>query len=180
MNKINITVLAVSFWVWTVIPAVAHAADCKTTNITPTAPDSRYADNGNGTVTDLTTGLMWKQCTEGQSSTTTPCDTGTTTIYTWQEALQQAETINVGGGFATYTDWRVPNRNELMSLVEYQCHSPSINRNFFPNTWTGSYSTSSPYVNNPNGAWKVEFSVGAVTTDWKNTTYRARLVRGGL
>lgn len=32
---------------------------------TATAPDSRYTDNGDGTVTDLATGLIWKQCAEG-------------------------------------------------------------------------------------------------------------------
>ena len=39
-----------------------------------TRPDSRYTDNGNGTVTDLVTGLMWKQCSEGFGTIHTPCD----------------------------------------------------------------------------------------------------------
>jgi len=124
----------VIFWVWLAVPAVVHASGgCKST-VTQTAPDSRYTDNNDGTVTDLITGLMWKQCSEGQSTASTSCDTGLAATYTWQLALQQAETINSGGGFASYTDWRLPNRNELLSLVEFKCHSPAINTTFFPNT----------------------------------------------
>ncbi len=180
MNKVSNTILAVSFWVWIVVPAAAHAADCKTATITSTAPDSRYTDNADGTVTDLITGLMWKQCSEGRSTTTTPCDTGTTTTYTWQAALQQAESVN-SGGFAGYTDWRVPNRNELLSLVEFQCYQPSINRTFFPNVLSPWRSwSSSPNANNANTAWVAIFAAGNIMSDWKSTAYPARLVRGGL
>ncbi len=179
----SISLLAVSFWVWAMIPAMVYAA-CNA-DITATAPDSRYTDHGNGTVTDRITGLMWKQCSEGQSSIASPCDTGSTATYTWQQALQQAETINSDGGFAGSTDWRLPNRNELNSLLERQCFSPAINSNLFPNTGSVYYWTSSPYASRStatfkNYAWRVHLGSGQIPRGSLSSTYRARLVRGGF
>lgn len=150
--------------------------------VTATAPDSRYTDNGNGTVTDNQTGLMWRQCSEGQSSTSTACDTGTAIdSFTWQQALQQAESLNNSGGFAGYTDWRLPNRNELASLVERQCYRPAINENLFPSTSFLEYWSSSPsiYVGTTD-VWYVDFDGGLVFTDFKTTGHSVRFVRGGL
>jgi len=64
-----------------------------------------FIDNYNGTVTDPNTGLMWQKQTEYSN------------YMTWEEALEYAENIELAG----YTDWRMPNRNELMTLVN-QCH----------------------------------------------------------
>jgi len=132
-------------------------------------------------VTDTKTGLMWAQCSEGQSTTSTACDTGSVTnSYTWQQALQQAETLNNSGGFASYTDWRLPNRNELLSLVEYQCYTPAINENLFPNTpstdgyWSSSPGTFSTF------AWYVSGRDGLATVDLKSASSSVRFVRGGL
>lgn len=170
----NIVVLVVVvLFPWAVIQAACN------TNIIAAAPDSRYTDNGNGTVTDKVTDLMWKQCSEGQSSVGSPCDTGAVASYTWQQALQQAETLNGGGGFAGYTDWRVPNYKELSSLVERQCASPAINTNIFPNTPASIYFSSSPGAGVANEAWSVEFDGGGVA-DYSFTTAAVRLVRGGF
>jgi hypothetical protein len=58
-------------------------------------------DNGNGTVTDTGSGLMWQKATAP----------GT---YTWQAALSYCENLSLAG----HSDWRLPNRNELESLVD--------------------------------------------------------------
>jgi len=46
------------------------------------------------------------------------------TTYTWANAFAtKVAALNAGGGFAGYTDWRVPNVNELQSIVNY---APSV------------------------------------------------------
>lgn len=61
-----------------------------------------YVDNGNGTVTDEATGLMWMMADNGAG-------------VLWADALTYAE----GSEYAGYTDWRLPNAKELQSLVDY-------------------------------------------------------------
>ena len=60
-----------------------------------------YRDNGDGTVTDLNTGLMWQQDPGGK--------------MTYGQALRGASTFRLAG----YTDWRLPNAKELQSIVDY-------------------------------------------------------------
>ena len=146
-------------------------------SVTATAPDSRYTDNLDGTITDTQTGLMWKQCLEGRDSTTTACDTGIVSSFSWQAALQQAQTVN-NIGFAGHTDWRLPNRNELNSLVERSCSYPAINIAIFPDTDLTYAWTSSP--EDIGYAWRVSFNEGNVTDSNQVFTSSVRLVRGGL
>jgi len=133
-----------------VVAPLAHAQTCNS-NIPLDRPDTRYTDNGDGTVTDNETGLMWKQCSEGQSTSTNACDTGSANTYTWHEALAQAQSANAAS-FATYSDWRVPNLKELKSLVETACYSPAINPNLFPSTPSSRTWTASPHASAANYA----------------------------
>jgi hypothetical protein len=136
------------------------------------APDSRYSDHGDGTVTDLQTGLMWKRCSEGQSGTA--CS-GTESIQTWQAALTTA----ANSSFAGYSDWRLPSVKELQSLVETGCHSPSINGVRFPNTPSNSFWTSTTVASNASNARVVNFSSGNVNGSVKSGNLGVRLVRAG-
>jgi hypothetical protein len=107
-------------------------------------PNDRYIRHNDGTVTDTQTKLMWKQCTEGQSAS--DCSVGSVSSYNWQQALVHTESINNNGGFAGHTDWRIPNIEELRSIVAYNCYSPAINLYIFPNSPTNAiYWSSSPY-----------------------------------
>lgn len=63
---------------------------------------NNFVDNGDGTITDLATGLMWQK---GDSGTT----------MNWQQALDYAENLEYAG----YDDWRLPNAKELQSIVDY-------------------------------------------------------------
>ena len=121
---------------------MANAQTCQTANIPATSPTSQLTDNADGTVTDTKTGLMWEQCAEGLSGA--GCTTGTAQTYTWQAALNRAQTVNTTGGFAGYTDWRVPNIKELRSIIEQQCYDPAINLTRFPNTASAVFWSSSP------------------------------------
>ncbi|MCI5116328.1 MAG: DUF1566 domain-containing protein [Candidatus Electrothrix sp. AW2] len=157
--------------------ATVHAA-CNS-NIPASTPDSQLIDNGDGTVTDTKTDLMWKQCLEGLSG---DCF-GTADTFTWQQALQQPGKINDTGGFAGYTDWRLPNIQELNSLVEEQCYSPAINLTYFPNTPSGAVWSGSPFAGNSDSAWGVHFDLGCSGNDDYSSEvnrlneYAVRLVR---
>jgi len=146
-------------------------------SITASTPTADFVDHGNGTVTHIKTGLMWKQCSEGLSGA--GCATGTATVYTWQGALQAAQTLNGAGGFAGFTDWRVPNIKELNSIVENQCTLPSINATIFPATVSSWYWSASPYAGIATDAWDVFFGSGYDLASFKSSNSDVRLVRGG-
>ncbi|MFZ2727860.1 MAG: DUF1566 domain-containing protein [Methylococcaceae bacterium] len=152
------------------------AQTCQTTTITASTPNNRFTINTNGTVLDTKTGLLWKQCSEGLSGIN--CATGNATTYTWQGALQQAQTVN-NVGFTGYKDWRVPNIKELRSITERQCYDPSINLTVFPNTISNYYWSSSPVAYNSYYAWIVDFYSGSDYWDLKDGNNFVRLVRGG-
>ena len=126
-----------------IIPSIAMSQVCSQ-NVTKTTPSHHFKVHGNGTVTDKATNLMWKVCSEGQTWSSTEC-TGTATNHNWKQALQIPAILNVSGGYAGYTDWRLPNINELQSIAELSCHDPAINKAVFFNTpYDIGYLSSSP------------------------------------
>ena len=159
-----------------IFSAATVLADCNS-NMTASTSNSQLIDNGNGTITDLKTGLMWKQCLEGVSGSS--CETGLPDTFTWQQALQQPGLVNNAGGFAGYTDWRLPNVKELVSLVEEQCYTPAINSDRFPNTPSSGVWSGSPYALYADSAWYVNFNYGDSGAYFRNSNYAGRWVRSG-
>lgn len=157
--------------------ATAVAGQTVETYIANQWPDSRYKDHGDGTVTDTTTGLMWKQCPEGQSGAS--CAVDSTQEFNWKKALEQAQSVNASGGFAGYSDWRVPNIKELGSLIALDRGNPTINTNMFPSTPTSSigFWSSSHYALFNSHAWYVGFNYGGDAYNSRSKTNRLRLVR---
>ncbi len=100
--------------------------------------------NGNGTVTDNSTGLMWQQA-EGGSKT-------------WTDALSYCNNLSLAGN----SDWRLPNVKELTSIVDYTRGGPSINTAAFPNANAFSYWSSTTFTYYAGYAWPVDFDNGFV------------------
>ena len=102
----------------------------------PALAGKTYADNGDGTVTDPTTGLIWMRCSMGQvwDGATSTC-TGTAGTYTWDQAVALTNTVP----FAGHSDWRLPNIRELQTIVDYTVKFPAvpIDAVAFPNTSVG-------------------------------------------
>lgn len=142
------------------------------TAITATTPNTDFSDNGDGTVTHHTTGLIWQRCSLGQSWDGTDC-TGSAGDFTWAEALAATPQHSLGG----FSDWRLPNKNELASIVEYRCYQPAINNQMFPNTTPGWYWSSSPDANFSGYARFVNFNDGGGSSSGKGYNYPVRLVR---
>lgn len=142
--------------------------------ISATTPDSDFTLNGDGTATHHRTGLTWLRCSLGQSWDGTTC-TGTASAYTWQAALQAP----VGYSFAGLGDWRLPNKNELASLVERSCYEPAMNLTVFPDMASLYVWSSSPLAGSSDYAWSVYFLYGDVGFDNRSSSEQVRLVRGG-
>ena len=73
-----------------------------------------YTDNGDGTVTDAVTGLMWQQADGGE--------------MTWEDARAYAERLSLAG----HDDWRLPTSQELFDLVDHGSGKPALNAEHFP------------------------------------------------
>jgi serine/threonine protein kinase len=148
-----------------------------------------YIIHGNGTVTDTDTGLMWKQCSEGQN---TDCS-GDAAKYKWDEAISS---FNGNVQFANFNDWRMPTKDELRGLVycsngtlpevawDHNCSNdnkagnyqqPTINVTAFPNTPAWRYWSSSEH--NASDSWAVGFDSGVDYWSNRNDDGRVRLVR---
>jgi hypothetical protein len=142
-------------------------------DIPKTTPDQAFTLNNNGTVTHNKTGLMWMRCLIDQTWNGTTCS-GSGQTYIWQNALQSVESYS----FAGYNDWRLPNKNELASIVEDACYNPAINTFVFPNALASAIWSSSrhPY---DSFVWYVNFIDGRVYGDPATNMYQVRLVRGG-
>ncbi len=163
---------------------------------TPT-PTPRFADNGNGTITDTMTGLVWeKQSDDGSihdkdnrfswslSGSTGPTGTAFTFLL---NALNAS-------GFGGYHDWRLPTIDELQTIVSRGAITPGkpvvppeFNNGCRPgctvqqcscttalNYWT---STTNPACDQQ--AWYVLFNTGASGVGFKTLEFYARAVRGG-
>ena len=140
-----------------------------------------FTDNGNGTITDTTTGLVWDKCSRGQVwDITTPPGTctGVASTHTWAAALAEATAAN-SASHRGQADWRLPNRTELESLIQINAHSPAIDGTYFPATPNNSYWTSTSYAPNPARAWSVNFDSGSTRAGNDATPPLVRLVRSG-
>lgn len=120
---------------------------------------NNFIDNGDGTITDQSTGLMWQKDSSGEG-------------LLWEDALEYSENLELAG----YTDWRLPNAKELQSIVDYsRCpditDSAAIDPIFevssitneggekdYPFFWTST--THIGYPNNGNGAVYIVFGRG--------------------
>jgi Protein of unknown function (DUF1566) len=171
MSKVSISYACLAL----LFPPLLFAQACHTDTIAQTTPDTQFIVHGDGTVTDTSTALMWKQCIEGLSGNN--CSSGILNEQNWSGALEIAQNTNNSGGFAGYADWRLPNQAELASLLEDQCIEPSINSNVFPNTVNKFLWSSSPDYNNDTATWFVDFKHGATGTITREQTWPSRLVR---
>jgi hypothetical protein len=120
-----------------------------------------YTDNGDGTVTDNVTGLVWQKAV--------PAGT-----YTWAQAKAYCPTLTLAG----HGDWRLPSRIELTSIVDLGATGgPYINSVYFPSTPSNGFWSSSPAVGSLSSAWLAYFFDGATGPGDVSTPYNMRCVR---
>lgn len=141
---------------------------------------------GDGSIHDRDNTFTWcdrNPDTNGGSQGT--CGTGTGDAATDTEAFIKALNDNRFGGFS---DWRLPDRNELQSLVDYSRYEPAVvpilagNTVFSPEdtpycSSTTAWSTSDGKTYRPFHAWLVDFLGGWVSHNEKFVNYYVRAVR---
>ena len=127
---------------------------CVRGNELPTSTFSTLTINGDVIVTDTKSGLVWQKTYE--------------TGKKWQQALDYCENLTYAG----YDDWRLPNKNELASLVNYEKYDPASDfPNISSNNFCSSSSTGSSY------AYSVSFAYGHVDNHSKTSNCYVRCVR---
>jgi len=163
-----------------------------------------YTDNGDGTITDNNTGLMWEK--KDDSGGLHDKDN----FYTWGMTDPPYEmngtmltqfllVLNQEPCFAEYCDWRIPNVRELQSIVDYQVvdPGPTVSAAFHnaagcpgcADVTVASCSCTASYYywssttgsRGANYAWLVDFTFGGVFNVYgiKNNLEHVRAVRGG-
>ncbi len=152
------------------------AQTCVEDIIQETASADRFIDHQDGSVTDVKTGLMWSKCSVGQAYDNGQC-TGNAASKDWNQALQQVQTLNGAGGQAGFADWRMPNINELASIVEFQCFDPAIQLSVFPATPSATYWSSTPDPSKSGRGRSIYFKYGSDITPEVDGERYTRLVR---
>lgn len=157
-------------------PALAEQR-CDTSRYTLSAPTERFIDNGDGTLTDRQSGLMWIRCSVGQQWSMDQCQ-GAAARMNWTQAGEVAAKINAEGTHF-FSDWRVPKLRDLAMLVERQCQAPRINLEIFPDTPAAFYWTASmrPADGFEGSAYALSFGSDGVQHRSKEEDYHLRLVR---
>jgi len=150
------------------------------------AASSRLVDNGNETVTDSQTGLIWEKKTTTPGSgenVRDPRDVDNT--YTWEYAVGDwIDKLNgrlianvTDGAFAGYTDWRLPTLAELQTIVDMSAPG-RINATFGPNAAAAYWSASRRELG-PSIAWYVLFGNDIPVSVGVPFKFHVRAVRGG-
>lgn len=168
-----------AFWMFLLLGLSPASAEqrCDVTEFPLSAPTDRFEDNGDGTVTDTASGLMWMRCSIGQTWRDGAC-IGDLLSLDWHSAQAAAETIN-GDGSLFFSDWRVPKLPSLAMIIERQCQDPRINLTVFPGTpakafWT---STARPGDASDSSVYALSFGPEGVQRIQKDALNFVRLVR---
>ncbi len=102
-----------------------------------------FNDNGNGTITDNVTGMMWQKEDDGVGKA-------------WANAINYCPSLSLGG----FSDWRLPNVKELSSIVDSTVYNPAINVTYFTGTQSHLYWSSTSSAKYGNLPWPVDFGAG--------------------
>ena len=135
-------------------------------------PNQRFTDNGNGTVTDNLTGLIWLKNANCFGE------------RTWQQAIDDCNNLSAGWcgllDGSSSGDWRLPNVRELHSIIDYGKFDPALpSEHLFTNVQSTYYWSSTTHPSSPHGAWAITLEDGYLGDDLKTYTRHVLPVRAG-
>ncbi len=154
-------------------PLLAQHCDQKSYASTPS---SQFHEGTAGTITDTRSKLTWMRCAMGMSWKEGRC-ADVAANFIWQDVKYDIADMNRHGGYAGYTDWRLPTQKELEGIVEHRCVSPSINAEVFPDTPATGFWTATKDRTYELGAWLVYFLHGKAYMGNRQQEWKIRLVR---
>lgn len=128
---------------------------------TPTTLVNHFTDNGNGTIKDNLTQLIWQKVPN-------------TSAVTWEQALAYAEELSLGNA----SDWRLPNIKELQSLNNELATNPSVFSPYFGDLGIHFYWSSTSLPNQTTKAWYWSTQLGITTYDTKTNANYVICVKG--
>ncbi|MEI6209705.1 MAG: DUF1566 domain-containing protein [Desulfuromonadales bacterium] len=151
-----------------------------------TWPSPRFTDNGNGTVTDNLTGLIWLQNANCSAIIAGITNTGTGLPWgyaiTWSNGLASGACGLTDGSVSG--QWRLPNVTELESLIDLNSNNPALPAgylSYFNGVQASDvYWSSSIYAGSTAYAWYVTMNDGGVNNDGAPKSYYVWPVRAGL
>ena len=129
--------------------------------IDPSFIPNHFTNNGNGTITDHLTNLVWQQIPFSDS-------------LTWENALKLADTSSMAG----ITEWRLPNIKEIQSINNESIINPSVNPIYFPNIGIRRYWSSTTLPNQTTKAWYLDTHFGITSYQTKTSRLNVLLVSG--
>jgi arylsulfatase A-like enzyme len=107
-----------------------------------TGREPSYKDNGDETISDAVTGLVWQKSDGGE--------------MTWEQAQVYAKELRLGG----YSDWRLPNSIELFSIMDHGKHGPAMNTDYFTRSEARYWWTNSTRADDKSKVWVVNTGGG--------------------
>ncbi len=126
-----------------------------------------FSRSSDGVVADSATGLQWQDDSDAKTVT-----------KKWTEAIAYCESLTLGG----HNDWRLPNINELKSIVDASKVNPAI-ADSFENVDSDNYWSSTTNKGSADYAWFVNFYDGGYVNyddgNYKDNIFHVRCVRGG-
>jgi hypothetical protein len=170
-------------WTWTLSGSYDSAHNVWTSYL----PESRFStwwSIPTWVVYDSVTTLYW-QATANTSEQTT-CKTYDTNTFTdtncndgivwddcnWCGAKSYCDALSLWW----YSDWRLPNKNELLSIIDTSRYNPGINTTYF-NSASSNYWSSTTYAAGTNNAWFVYFYYGSADNTTRTYSNYVRCVR---
>lgn len=134
-------------------------------------------DNGNGTILDKRTKLIWQKCAIGQANDAA-C-TGTPSLQNWSNSLLGCKNLALAG-----KAWRLPNLNEMVTLLDLSLTTGSkVNSIFFPNFTAATQAYDTSTANQQNLAYNqmlmpstIDFQ--GISGKGSGNSYNARCVAG--
>jgi hypothetical protein len=130
--------------------------------VAPQSLENQFTDNGNGTITDHLTGLVWQKKPAEEA-------------LNWEKSLIYAESLALGG----FRDWRLPNIKELRSISEESKSNPSVDTNYFTIAGAKKFWASTTLPNQAARAWYWDTQYGITSHADKTAGHLVLAVRGG-
>lgn len=176
------------------LPATANLGSgpndwaCTRDNVTGLVWEVKTDNGGFGDLRDKDNTYTWYEPDSSKNGGSVGVQSGGSCPgYTSCDTHGYVQSVNYVG-LCGANDWRLPDRNELISIIDNSRSYPSIDINYFPNTFAKNqydecvWWSSSPIASNSDDAWNVDFghrNSFVPNRDNKASHYRIRLVRGG-